>query len=145
MSRDDGRTWRVSRLPGTGTAEVSTLGNRVYASVVTARGGEPYPEDRRLESVYRGVDGGPFESYVDEPTTVVGDLVPLLDDRLLLAGPDWQVSAGRGEAFVRPDGSLPWVYRFDRTPGGWVAYNLFKDGWAAVSTNGTDWRKLTLR
>jgi hypothetical protein len=82
---------------------------------------------------------------VDDAGTVVGDVVPLLDGRLVTAGPDWQITGAPGTPLERAGGSLPWVYRIARTPGGWVAYNLFKAGWAAVSADGETWQKLNLR
>jgi hypothetical protein len=144
VSHDRGVTWTVTVLPaGPGTAIVSVLGNRVFATVVTDRGGDPYPETKILSAGYRSVDGGPFATYLTEPSTIIGDVVPLLDGRLLAAGPDWQVCDGT--TFTRAGGSLPWVRRFARTPGVWVAYDLFRGGWAAVSTNGQDWQKLNVR
>jgi hypothetical protein len=145
VSRDDGRTWTVTRLPdGPGTARVTTLGNRVFAAVVSARGGDPYPETETLHAVYRSVDSGPFAAYLHGPATVLGDVVPLLDGRLLVAGPDWQVSQAAGGALARVGDALPWVRRIVRTPGAWVAYDLFRGGWVAVSTDGQDWQKANL-
>jgi hypothetical protein len=144
VSRDDGRTWIVIRLPaGPGTAVLSALGNRVFATVVTERGGDPYPETLTVPAVYRSVDSGPFTPYLTTPATLIGDVVPLLDGRLLAAGPDWQLTDG--SAFTPVGGSLPWLRRFARTPGAWVAYDLFRGGWAAVSTDGVTWQKLNLR
>lgn len=144
VSRDDGRTWTVTRLAdGPGTAVLSALGNRVFATVVTDRGGDPYPQTQTTHTIYRSVDSGPFTPYLTTPATLIGDVVPLLDGRLLVAGPDWQVSDGA--AFVPAGGSLPWLRQFARTPGAWVAYDLFRGGWAAVSSDGVTWHKLNLR
>ena len=145
VSRDRGASWTVTVLPGSGTAQVTTLGGRVYATEVTARGGQPYPETNRIVAIFRSLDRGPFQLVVDNDGTVVGDVVPLLDGRLVVAGPDWQITGGPGTPFDRAGGSLPWVYRIARTPGGWVAYDLFKAGWAAVSADGETWQKLNLR
>ena len=145
VSRDRGASWTVTVLPGNGTAQVSTLGGRVYATVANPRGGQPYPETQRITAIFRSQDGGAFAPVVDDAGTVVGDVVPLLDGRLVTAGPDWQITGAPGTPLERAGGSLPWVYRIARTPGGWVAYNLFKAGWAAVSADGETWQKLNLR
>ncbi len=144
VTRDGGQTWAVTRLPaGPGRAIVSTLGNRVFASTVSERGGDPYPETLTAHAVYRSVDGGAFQPYALSPSSLIGEVVPLLDGRLLSAGPDWQLCDGG--AFTRAGGSLPWVRRFERTPGAWVAYDLFRGGWAAISTDGVTWQKVNLR
>lgn len=143
VSRDQGRTWTVTRLAdGPGRAMVSPLGNRVFATVVTDRGGDPYPETLAAQAVYRSVDNGPFMPYVTTTSALLGEVIPLLDGRLVSAGPDWQVSDGG--AFDRTTGSLPWVRRFARTPGAWVAYDLFRGGWAAVSVDGQTWHKINV-
>ena len=145
VSRDRGATWTVTVLPGSGTAQVTTLGGRVYATVVTPRGGQPYPETQRITAIFLSTNGGQFTPLVDNAGTVVGDVAPLLDGRLVAAGPDWQITGAPGTTFDRAGGSLPWVHRIVRTPGGWVAYDLFKAGWAAVSPDGETWQKLNLR
>ena len=40
---------------------------------------------------------------------------------------------------------MPWVGRIQRSPGGWVAYNLFDAGWVATSLDGRTWQKINLR
>jgi len=96
----------------------------------------------RIEAVYRSVDGGPFTLFAERPGTVAGEVVPLLDGRLLVAGPDWYVGTS---TLARAGGSLPWVGEIQRTPGGWVAYDLFSADWAAVSRDGTEWQKVNVR
>jgi hypothetical protein len=148
VSHDAGRHWQMFRLPAAGGgawAQVSPLGTEVYASVVSPRGGEPYPDEALiLHTVYRSADGGPFQPYGPANTTIVGDLVPLLDGRLLAAGPMWYVSAD-GAPFRNAGGDLPYVGRFARSPGGWIAYDLYQAGYAAVSRDGVEWHKFTLR
>jgi hypothetical protein len=39
---------------------------------------------------------------------------------------------------------MPFVRRLARTPGGWVAYDLFGTGFAAVSADGRDWHKINV-
>jgi hypothetical protein len=146
VSSDSGRTWSTIPLPAAegapdAWAQVSTLGNEVYVSVVDmdATG------SLRLHNVYRG-DGG--DSFVPYPTSVVtlgGEVVPLLDGRLVVGGPEWMVSAGAGRPFVRAGGTMPLVGALRRTPAGWIAYDLFDDGWVAISTDGSTWQKVNLR
>jgi hypothetical protein len=73
--------------------------------------------------------------------------VPLLDGRLLVTGTDqrWYVSADDGRSFSQAAGSLPPVGRLARTDAGYVAYQLFSNGWAAYSADGSTWRKLQIR
>jgi hypothetical protein len=151
VSRDDGRSWHVSPLPGPDGAwgQVSVLGTDVFASVLSLRGGNPYPETRTIHAVYRSAAGGAFTPYAGSIGTLIGDVVPLLDGRLAAAGPNWYLSTGSGAALstapTPAGGSMPWVYRVQRTAGCWVAYNLFQAGWAAISTDGESWRKINLR
>jgi hypothetical protein len=116
----------------------------VYASVVSPRGGQPSSDTLTLHAVYRSVNGNPFQRYGPTETAIVGDVVPLLDGRLLAAGPMWYLSTD-GAAFKKDTGRLPYVGRFARTPGGWIAYNLFQSGFAAVSRDGVEWHKFTIR
>ena len=71
--------------------------------------------------------------------------MPLLDGRLVAAGPNWYVSAGAGANLAPAGGSMPRMYRIERTPGGWVVYDLFQAGWAAMSRDGATWQKINVR
>jgi hypothetical protein len=147
VSRDYGRHWQKFPLPAAGDeawAQVAPLGTEVYASVVSPRGGQPYPEAETLYAVYRSVEGGPFRRYGPTNATIVGDVIPLLDGSLLAAGPTWHVSAD-GDRFRKAPGDLPYVGRFARSPGGWIAYDLFQAGYAAVSRDGVVWHKFNYR
>jgi len=154
VSRDSGRTWQRPQLPGAAagvpagasagaSVRVATLGTHVYA-VVVGPGGQ-------LGAVYHSVDsGGSFtqtRSGPDgEPATLAGDPVPVLDGRLLVATLTgrWFVSSDAGATFVRTD-ELPKVGRLVRSPSGYIALDLFGNGWAAYSSDGATWRKLHLR
>ncbi|HET8682355.1 MAG TPA: hypothetical protein VFM54_10845 [Micromonosporaceae bacterium] len=150
VSRDSGRTWQRPQLPGeaagapTGTSvRVATLGTHAYA-VVVGPGGQ-------LGAVYHSVDGGRGFTRTrpgpdGEPATLAGDPVPVLDGRLLVATwtGRWFVSSDAGATFVRA-GELPRVGRLVRSPSGYVALDLFGNGWAAYSSDGATWRKLHLR
>jgi hypothetical protein len=147
VSRDAGRRWTVTELPsssGDAWAQVSPLGADVYVSVVSPRGGQPYPDTLRLHAVYRSAAGQDFQQYGPTSGALVGDLVPLLDGGLVVAGPMWYVSRDGGR-LEKDDGSLPFVRRLSDTPGGWIAYGLFEGGWTARSGDGVGWHKLNVR
>lgn len=140
VTRDDGRNWKVTPLGVTGQiAQVTTLGTHVYAAVLDANG--------LVQAIFYSVDSGiAFRQTSAGGGSVAGDLVPLLDGRLLVAGTDrrWYVSGDDGRTFTRAEGTLPAVGRLARTPAGYVAYDLFNAGWAAFSTDGSTWRKLQI-
>ena len=145
VTRDAGRTWKVTPLAGATSdawAQVSTLGSDAYATVVSPRGGDPGV--LTIHAVYRSPAGGPFTPYASMIGTLVGDIVPLLDGRLVAAGPNWYVNAGRDSALKPAGGSMPWVGRVERTAGGWIAYDLFQAGWAAISRDGETWQKINV-
>jgi photosystem II stability/assembly factor-like uncharacterized protein len=141
VTHDGGATWQPQPLPAGGTARVAALGSHVYAFVLDPSG--------RLGAVFHSADrGASFDptGTTALPAGVAGDPVPLLDGRLLVAGPDghWWVSKDDGRTFVRGGGNLPMVGRLARTAAGYVAYDLFHAGWSAFSTDGSTWRKLDL-
>jgi photosystem II stability/assembly factor-like uncharacterized protein len=152
VSHDGGASWPRVALPDAPTGgyevRVATLGQTVYAAVL----GPPGPAGtlhREIRAIYRSTDGGAnftrtFSGGV--PGTVVGDLVPLVDDRLLLAGSDhhWYVSADGGATFRDAPDLLP-VGHFARTPAGYVAYDLLGGGWCAFSADGSNWFKLNVK
>ena len=73
---------------------------------------------------------------------VGGDVVPLLDGRLLLvdgAG-HWLVSTDRGVTWQRVSGLHP-TDRLARTQTGWVAYGM-STIYTAYSVDGTTWQKI---
>ena len=75
--------------------------------------------------------------------TVGGDLVPLLDGRLLLVDGDagnWLTSTDRGVTWQRVPGLHP-TKRLARTQTGWVAYGM-STIYTAYSVDGTTWQKL---
>lgn len=140
VTRDAGQSWKVTPLGVTGQiAQVATLGTHVYAAALDANG--------LVQAIFHSVDSGAtFRQTSAGGVSVAGDLVPLLDGRLLVAGTDrrWYVSGDNGRTFTRAEGTLPAVGRLVRTPAGYVAYDLFNAGWAAFSTDGSTWRKLQI-
>jgi hypothetical protein len=148
VSRDAGASWEVTPLPAAepgAWAEVSPLGSEVFATVVGPWPGSPDPRTVSVRAVYRSVGGGDFEPYAAEIGTVTGELVPLLDGRLVAASPRWFVAAGPGQRLQFAGEALPYVLRLQRTAAGWVAYNMFEAGWVAISSDGQTWQKLNVR
>jgi hypothetical protein len=149
VSRDAGRHWRTTTVdPAAGDRSrttVAALGRHVWVAV-TGDGGA-------LRAIHHSGDGGRTftvtrgaDAAGAAPTQIAGDLVPLLDGRLLVAGRDhrWYVSRDDGATFTHADGSLPAVGSLVRTRTGYVARDLFNAGWAAYSPDGAHWRKLPL-
>ncbi|MGW4465583.1 WD40/YVTN/BNR-like repeat-containing protein [Micromonospora sp. NPDC004704] len=149
VTRDGGATWTETPLDTPdgrpGTVRVGVLGNRVYAVVLGPAG--------ELRGVFQSTDGGGNFTRTSAgvpaggPDRMTGDPVPLLDGRLLLSGADngWYVSTDDGRSFGRATGNLPEVGRLARTDAGYVAYDLFVNGWVAYSADGSTWRKLQIR
>ncbi|BCB85312.1 hypothetical protein Psuf_026250 [Phytohabitans suffuscus] len=142
VTRDGGSSWQVHPLDATGrTAQVSVLGEHVYATVLGA--------DRAISAVFLSTDSGQTftrttSGPVATPDGLAGEAVPLLDGRLLVTGTDgkWYVSADDGRTFHQADGTLPQVGPIFRTPAGYIVRDLFGSGWAAFSADGSTWRKL---
>ena len=156
VTRDGGRNWIVTPLPAPGggfrQVQVALLGEHVYAFVsgdTTSQG------ITALRAIFHSADGGRTFTATrllqpadpaPVPALVAGDVVPLLDGRLLAAGTDhrWYVSADDGRTFTRAEGNLPAVGNLARTRAGYVAYDLFRGGWAAFTADGSTWRKLQI-
>ncbi|MEV4139198.1 sialidase family protein [Dactylosporangium sp. NPDC049742] len=139
VSRDGGVTWKPTTFPGGGTAQVSFLGRDVYAALT-----DPTTTPPTLLGVAASSDGG---ASFGQPrplvaTTIGGDLVPLLDGRLVIVDGDshWLVSTDRGATWQRVQGLHP-TKRLSRTQTGWVAYEM-STIYTAYSVDGTTWQKL---
>lgn len=143
VTRDGGRTWQRSVFDVAGSARVAALGRHVYA-LVTDAGQNPVAV---FHSTDQGRTFGQSGGAAALRSKVVGQLVPLLDGRLLIAGAGggWLVSADDGATFERAVGNLPAVGGLARTRAGYVAYDLFGGGWVAFSADGSTWHKLELR
>jgi hypothetical protein len=150
VSRDGGARWTTPPLePVDGpvaSVRVSTLGSVAYA-VATG-------DDGTVRGIYHSADSGATFTRTGSgggtPAAIAGDVVPLLDGRLLAVSPgpaddpqsgDWWVSSDEGRTFVQAE--LPVVGRIDRTAAGYVANDFFRD-YAAFSRDGTTWRKLEI-
>jgi hypothetical protein len=149
VSRDDGASWTVTAFPGfpaTASARAAMLGRDVYVTIVAPQQAAPTPE--RLLAVAVSTDGG-ASFAAPRPTagqaTIGGDLVPLLDGRLLLVDGygHWLVSEDRGASWVRLEGLHP-TMRLARTQGGYVAYQMTTI-YTAFSPDGSGWQKLDAR
>jgi len=147
VSRDSGRTWTTTTLPGTAdpadSVTVSTLGTEAYAAARAETG--------QVLGIYHSTDNGKsftatFRAGKNTPAPYSGDLVPLLDGRLLAVESDglagsWWVSDDDGSSFS-PIPELPAASSIHRTYAGYVVYGLFGGSWAAFSHDGTHWQKL---
>ena len=149
VTRDRGRSWKRYTLPTTvpgNHVEVTALGVDVYAIVVDTRD-TPAPQ----RGIYRSTAGGPFVRVgpATPPQTIGGQVVPLLDGRLLVSNGfadnslvgNWYVSADHGVTFTAAR-NMPQVGTVRRTPSGYVAFDVVADGWVAYSSDGATWRKL---
>jgi hypothetical protein len=144
VSRDGGRSWTNTVFTGTGRAQVAMLGREVFAAIVDAMPNAPGAPDRLL-GVAASQDGGATFGPV-RPTagqaTIGGDLVPLLDGRLLIVDGygHWLVSEDRGASWHRLEGLHP-TMRLARTGAGYVAYQMATI-YTAFSVDGSTWQKL---
>jgi hypothetical protein len=143
----DGEHWTVSSFagfPATAYARVAALGTDVFATVVAPPAGAAAGPDRLL-AVAVSADGGATFGP-PHPTagqaTIGGDLVPLVDGRLLIVDGQghWLASADRGVSWHRLDG-LHATMRLARTEGGYVAYEMAQI-YTAFSADGSAWQKL---
>jgi photosystem II stability/assembly factor-like uncharacterized protein len=142
VSRDGGQNWATTRfdVPGSIRARVATLGTHVYVTVLG-------PDDA-LQAIYSSGDNGQnFTQYLPtgKPLSIRGDLVPLLDGRLLLVDREggWYVTRDNGVTWVNAQG-LHQTARLERTVAGYVAYNMTKI-YTAFSVDGSTWRKINAR
>ncbi|MEV4537411.1 sialidase family protein [Asanoa sp. NPDC049518] len=147
VSRDSGRSWTTTTLPApadpTDSVTVSTLGTEAYAVA--------HNEAGQVLGIYHSTDDGKHFTATllasgGEPAPFTGDLVPLLDGRLLALHPNgkpgsWWVSDDEGRTFD-PIDDLPQASAIRRTYAGYVVYGLFSGSWAAFSHDGTNWQKL---
>ncbi|GAA4247414.1 hypothetical protein [Dactylosporangium darangshiense] len=143
VTRDGGASWQVSSFPGfpsTAYARAAMLGHAVYATVV-----QPEPDADRLLAVASSDDGGATFAAA-HPTagqaTIGGDLVPLVDGRLLIVNGygDWLLSSDSGVSWHHLEG-LHKTMRLARTEAGYVAYEMATI-YTAFSADGATWQKL---
>jgi hypothetical protein len=140
VSRDGGQSWQRTVFEGDGQAHVAMQGRDVFAVLV-----DPATTPARLLGVAASGDGGAHFGAV-QPTagqaTIGGDLVPLLDGRLLIVDGvgHWLISQDRGITWHRLDG-LHQTNRLVRTQAGYVAYEMTTI-YTAFSFDGATWQKL---
>ncbi|MFI5906570.1 hypothetical protein [Dactylosporangium sp. NPDC051541] len=145
-TRDGGTTWTLTTFPGfapTATARAAMLGRQVYVTIVGPNEATTTPE--RLLAVATSTDAG-LTFTPPHPTagqaTIGGDLVPLLDGRLLMVDGygHWLVSEDAGVSWTRLEGLHP-TMRLARTAAGYVAYKM-STIYTAFSVDGSTWQKL---
>ncbi|MGW2015430.1 WD40/YVTN/BNR-like repeat-containing protein [Streptomyces sp. NPDC001927] len=150
VSRDQGRSWSLSRLPSPTTepgwyTSVAVGQDAVYAAEMgELKGGNPVKNPMR--ALHRSLDGGrTWERMwttgpVDEPRTLQGLPLPGPAGRVLITAEDREfVSVDGGRSF-RPSGEGTGFTR--RTPIG-----MLRSGSAcayAISADGEQWQKFVL-
>ncbi|MFC7481314.1 hypothetical protein ACFQX7_16510 [Luedemannella flava] len=152
-SRDGGRTWTAVEFPIITSApeawpKVASVGSRTYVTIVSGRSNATslYASTQIL-AIHRSSDGGhafaPFASFGLPALT--GDVVPLLDGRLVAASGGLSMGASSGTRFADAPDDVTYVRAIRQTDVGWVAFDVDRGGAAAYSTTGQTWRRLTIR
>ena len=100
-----------------------------------------------IVAIHRSADGG--HTFAPIGTTqlpqLAGDPVPLLDGRLIVAAPGLTVGDAAGTRVTAAPYGGSFLGSIRHTDVGWVAYDVDGAGTAAYSTDGRDWRRLTIR
>lgn len=148
VTHDAGQSWKSYEFPETGGwVQISTSGDRTYAAVVARDGakvtlrGIYQQKDATFTRIWQG--GG-----AAGPRYLAGELVPLLDGRLLLVDGEkhWYVSDESGTAFTElGEPEMPAVGRLVRVTSGYVAYDVKVAGYSARSTDGATWAKVQVK
>lgn len=134
----DGLNWSFLPLEGGDGVTATLRGDTVFALVL---------KGRSVVRAYRGnaeamsivSDGGGI--------SVLGEPVMLPDGRIIVADDvsKWQVSADHGGTWWPAGGDIPVLGGFRQTSDGYVALDLFRAGWIAISPDGVNWQKLPIR
>ncbi|MDQ1658465.1 MAG: hypothetical protein QOD41_3548, partial [Cryptosporangiaceae bacterium] len=164
VSRDAGRTWRVSDLPVpqnplTGVTVATLDGQRAYAFVKT-RGPAGMATENALDAIYRTTDGGAHWATVEpadspriphapgaQPATVIG-VVLLRTGRLLVTTEEFgqanvRFSDDGGRSFPRLNtGVFPEIRGIDDAGGLYVGESVF--GGYVTSSDGSHWASVDL-
>lgn len=126
-------------LDGTADGITATLdGDRLV--VMTLDGGT-------ITGVFHGDTSGFTKLSDGGGMSVRGEPVVLPDGRLLVAGTQstWFLSGDNGATWTQAGGTMPWIGSLRMTSVGYVAFDLFRAGWIAVSPDGLSWQKLPIR
>ncbi|HCT77256.1 MAG TPA: hypothetical protein DGT23_11835, partial [Micromonosporaceae bacterium] len=102
---------------------------------------------KTIISVYRGNAAG-FQKISDGGgMTVSGQPIVLPDGRIMVADSQsrWQLSEDNGATWKPAGMGLPNVGSLHATRTGYVALDLFRTGWVAISPDGVTWQKLPIR
>lgn len=136
-SADGGATWQLHDLAGAdGDAVTAAIRGDQVVALVTRQG--------RITGGYAGT---PLTRVSDGADLVVsGEPALLPDGRLLVAAPDSRLhlSADLGATFTAVGSGLPTVGSLRATSTGYLALDLFRNGWVAFSADGVTWRKLPI-
>lgn len=127
-----------------------SLGGTADGVTGTVRGNEVTVmalNGKTIIGVYRGNAAG-FQKISDGGgMTVSGQPIVLPDGRILVVDTQsrWQLSEDNGATWKDPGRDLPNVGSLHATRTGYVALDLFRTGWVAISADGVTWQKLPIR
>jgi RNA polymerase sigma-70 factor (ECF subfamily) len=101
----------------------------------------------KISGVYEGDAKGFRKASSGADVSIVGEPILLADDRLLIADDHshWLYSTTFGDTWHQTETGLPDVGSLRATQMGYVALDLFRFGWVAISPDGLIWQKLPIR
>jgi hypothetical protein len=138
--------WRDGNAEWT-AVKVGAPGESATGTVVGEQGVVMSLRAKEITGIWRYGDGGVHYLSNGGGMTISGEPIWLPDGRLLVADAEneWQISADYGFTWAKAGGNLPVVERLQMTSSGYVAFNLFRGGWVAISIDGLTWQKLPIR
>jgi hypothetical protein len=158
VSEDRGRTWRLSRLPGSTrhgsgmrvVAAPGTEGNKLYAAQPGHLPGEDDVKNGLL-ALHRSADAGHTWERVwehrrgVEPRSLLGAPVAAADGSLTLHGEDgaWRSTDG-GRTFTRAEDSRGPAGSVTTTPLGYLGGDSHGSGRFRISADGVHWTSFAL-
>jgi RNA polymerase sigma factor (sigma-70 family) len=104
-------------------------------------------QGNKISGVYEGDANGFRKASTGGDVAVSGEPILLPDDRLLIANDSsrWLFSTDLGRTWRQTETGLPFVGSLRATKTGYVALDLFRFGWVAISSDGLTWQKLPIR
>lgn len=104
-------------------------------------------QGNKISGVYEGDANGFRKASTGGDLPITGEPILLPDGRLLVAdiAYRWMYSTDLGKTWRETDTGLPGVGSLRATKTGYVALDLFRFGWVAISPDGLTWQKLPIR
>lgn len=102
---------------------------------------------RTISGMYLGGVTGFTELPHGGDMDIIGEPIVLPDGRWLVVDTKskWQLSPDKGQHWFPAGGDMPNVGSLHMTSDGYVALDLFRNGWVATSRDGLNWQKLPIR